>query len=132
MNTMNRCLKPLLAGLALWAAAAQAQVFPPADVERGILTISATPPLVMMNERPDRLSPGSRIRNTNNMLLLSGHITGQSFPVVYKRDSAGLVHEVWVLKPEEARKLAALGNVNSIESRQKFATLLNELFSARR
>ncbi len=130
---MNRCLKPLLAGLALfWAMAAQAQVFPPADVQRGVLTISATPPVVMMNERPDRLSPGSRIRNTNNLLLLSGNITGQSFPVVYKRDAAGLVHEVWVLKPEEERKLAALGNDNSIAGRQKFATLLNELFSARR
>ncbi len=130
---MNRCLKPLLAGLALfWAMAAQAQVFPPADVQRGVLTISATPPVVMMNERPDRLSPGSRIRNTNNLLLLSGNITGQSFPVVYKRDAAGLVHEVWVLKPEEERKLGALGNDNSIAGRQKFATLLNELFSARR
>lgn len=128
---MNR-FKPLFAVLAFWAAAAQAQVFPPADAQRARLTISATPPLVLVDDRPDRLSPGSRIRATNNMLMLSASIVGQTFPVVFKRDAAGLVHEVWVLKPEEEAKLASLGNDNSIEGRRRYAELLNALFSARR
>ncbi len=128
---MNRCLKPLLAGLALWAAAAQAQVFPPGDAQRARLTIAPVPPAVLVDDRPDRLSPGARIRNTNNMIQLSASIAGQTFPVVYKRDAAGLVHEVWMLKPEEERKLAELGNDNSVEGRQKYAALLNTLFSMR-
>ena len=61
----------------------------PKDVKRGRLTVTA-PPEITLDGKPDRLSPGSRIRNTNNMLLLSGTVVGQTLPVVYKRDPAGL------------------------------------------
>jgi hypothetical protein len=40
-----------------------------------------------MDGKPDRLSPGSRIRDLNNLLVLSASITGQDIPVVYRRDA---------------------------------------------
>ncbi|HSV45365.1 MAG TPA: hypothetical protein VLJ58_06195 [Ramlibacter sp.] len=129
---MNRCFKPALAALALWALAAQAQVLPPADAQHARLTIGTVPPDVLVNDRPDRLSPGSRIRNLNNMITLSASIAGKTFPVVYKRDAAGLVHDVWMLSAEEERKLASLGNDTSIEGKRRFAELLNQIFTTRR
>ncbi len=60
------------------------------------------PPVIQMNGQEDRLSPGSRIRGANNLLVLSGSVIGQNLLVNYVRDPMGLVHEVWVLSPEEA------------------------------
>ena len=39
------------------------------------------------------------------MLVLSGSVVGKTLPVVYRRDAAGLVHEVWILTAEEYSKL---------------------------
>ena len=140
---MNRCTKSRV-GIALVLSAALAGVFPsltplaiaqgfvreaPKDVKRGRLTITATPPMVLLNGVPDRLSPGSRIRNLNNMLVLSGSIAGQTFPVVYRRDSAGLIHEAWMLTAEEDAKLAG---VDSPDGYLRFAELLAIIFGARR
>src|SRR6187455_8363 len=118
---MNRC-NPLrrrlllaasmaLAGLSFtYAPLAQAQGIQrsaPKDVVLGQLTVTA-PPQVTLDGKPDRLSPGSRIRDLNNMLVLSGGIVGKTLPVVYRRDAAGLVHEAWVLTDEEYRKLGGV------------------------
>jgi hypothetical protein len=62
-------------------------------------------PVILLDEQPARLSPGARIRNPMNLLLLPASITGQSLPVVFRRDPAGLVHEVWVLTEAEAATL---------------------------
>src|SRR5690349_10214727 len=58
----------------------------PKDVLLGKMTVDL-PPVIHMDGKPDRLSPGSRIRDTRNMLVLSGGLTGQTLPVVYKRDA---------------------------------------------
>ena len=140
---MNRCMRSrvraaLLAFLALAGlffaplpvATAQGIVREaPKDVKRGLLTVSATPPDVVMDGKPDRLSPGARIRNINNLLVLSGSIAGQTMPVVYRRDAAGLIHEVWVLTPEEDGKLTG---VDSLDGYKRFAELLAIIFGARR
>src|SRR3954469_26062136 len=115
---MNRCPRTLArfslaAGLALAAfcvsfpTAATAQGIQreaPKDVVLGQLTVTQ-PPVITMDGKPDRLSPGSRIRDLNNMLVLSGGIVGKTLPVVYRRDAAGLVHEAWILTPDEYTKL---------------------------
>src|SRR3954464_15799236 len=62
----------------------------PKDVVLGQMTVTA-PPIITMDGKPDRLSPGSRIRDLNNMLVLSGGVVGVTLPVVYRRDAAGLV-----------------------------------------
>ena len=108
--TMNRCnqTRARLIQVA-FAAAGRPLVHParcrlaqgiqreaPKDVVLGQLVVTA-PPEVTMDGKPDRLSPGSRIRDLNNMLVLSGSVVGKTLPVVYRRDAAGLVHEAWIL-----------------------------------
>lgn len=144
MYTMNRCYKiragltaaafAALAGLALTAptvASAQGmQRTAPKDVVLGRMTVTA-PPIVTLNGKPDRLSPGSRIRDLNNMQVLSGGIVDVDLPVVYKRDAAGLVHEVWILTAEEYRKLGGV-NTGDPDGYLRFADLLLLIFGARR
>ncbi|WP_240523498.1 hypothetical protein [Polaromonas sp. AER18D-145] len=130
---MKRCLPslPLPAALiaivmtlvSLFAMPALAQTdevpsvrnFPKAAL-RGLLVVRA-PPDISLNGKADRLSAGARIRNVNNNYVLSGALLGQELLVNYTRDSAGLVHEVWVLTAEEAReKRAGLSTRNFLFS----------------
>ena len=120
---MNRCLSEktrlarlirlgapaaLLATLTLAHMGLSAQVvnrpFPPSAM-RGILTVTQ-PPEVLMNGKPDRLSPGARIRGANNMLVMSGALSGQAMLVNYTREPNGSIHEVWILTDAEARQPA--------------------------
>jgi hypothetical protein len=121
MFTMNRCFSnpllrlgaiKLIAACALfyWAfglfsSQVQAQSllreFPPAAL-RGTLVI-AQPPLVLLDGKQDRLSPGARIFGPNNMLLMSGTVLGRELVVNYTREGAGMIHDVWILTPEEAK-----------------------------
>ena len=108
---MNRCTPHLLSALFFLAAAsATAQTaefkpavrqFPPAAL-RGEMVVVA-PPDITLDGKPDRLSPGSRIRDTNNLLVMSGALVNQKVVVNYLREGAGNVHEVWILNSEEAR-----------------------------
>ena len=125
---MNRCLRSFLAPLALAipalfpaaglvvASAVAAQTLPrtfPAKALRGTLAVQA-PPDVLLDGKADRLSPGARIRDTRNMLAMSGTLAGQTLVVNYLRDGAGLVHEVWLLTPEEAAEKRAGASSGSL------------------
>ena len=79
--------------------------FPKAAL-RGELTVTA-PPAIQLDGQADRLSPGARIHNAQNMLAMSGALMGQDLIVNYLRDAAGLVSEVWILNPAEARERRA-------------------------
>ncbi|MEC5213516.1 putative small secreted protein [Polaromonas sp. CG_9.5] len=112
---MNRCTPHTLVTVAVLAASAflascahdttgagyAVRNFPPAAL-RGELMVQA-PPVITLDGKPDRLSPGARIRDTNNMLVMSGTLVNQKVVVNYLRESAGNVHEVWILNSEEAR-----------------------------
>lgn len=131
---MNRFISNLLLvlGLCLAVGVAQAQGFvreAPKDVKPGRMVVTA-PPEISMDGKPDRLSPGSRIRDTNNMLVLSGSVVGQTLPVVYRRDPMGMVHEVWVLTADEYAKLG--GNAGSPDGFKRFMELLDLIFGARK
>ena len=102
----------------------------PKDVVPGQLTLTA-PPEVTMDGKPDRLSPGSRIRDLNNMLVLTGSAMGQTLPVVYRRDPAGLVHEVWILTAEEYAKLGGTSS-SEPDGYKRFNELLALIFGARK
>jgi hypothetical protein len=141
---MNRCLphegrRALLAfaaSLSFLSLPAAAQVSiqreAPKDVVLGRMTVIA-PPSIDMDGREDRLSPGSRIRDLRNMLVLSGSLVGQTVPVVYRRETlTGLVHEVWLLTPEEYRQLAAIRGTSSGEGLKTFIDTLAALWGARR
>jgi hypothetical protein len=73
----------------------------PEKALRGTLVV-LQPPEVTMDGRPARLSPGSRIRGANNMLVLSGALVNQTLTVNYTVDTVGLVHDVWILTDAEA------------------------------
>ncbi|HYD77881.1 hypothetical protein [Ramlibacter sp.] len=128
---MNRW-RLLLVAAALAAPALHAQVIrtAPAGVKPARLVVTA-PPNVTLDGQPDRLSPGARIRGTNGLMLLSGSVAGQPLPVVYRRDPAGLVHEVWVLTEDEYARVDGADD-GSATGHQRFAELLNLVFGARK
>jgi hypothetical protein len=115
---MKRCLKRLSPALLVAAlmtlglpAGAQSsdldgnvsvRQFPKAAL-RGLLVVQA-PPEISLNGKPDRLSPGARLRNVNNTYVTPGALAGQQLLVNYTRDNIGQVHEVWVLSADEARE----------------------------
>ena len=110
---MNRCFKRLLSATLLAAAsglpllaplAVHAQGTPrnfPESALRGQLVVTL-PPHVTLDGKADRLSPGARIHDTSNLVVLSGSLVNQALVVNYVRDGHGLIHEVWILTPQEA------------------------------
>jgi hypothetical protein len=130
---MNRWIPATLLVTCLVAASAFAQGFTreaPRDVKPGLMAVSATPPLITMDGQPDRLSPGSRVRDTNNMLVLSGALAGKTVYTVYRRDAAGMVHEAWLLTPEEYAKLGGTSNGDPAGIK-RFNELLDLIWAAR-
>lgn len=77
----------------------------PANAQLGILQV-LQPPVILLNEKYEQLSPGSRIRGANNMLVMSGALVGQNLLVKYVREPHGLIHEVWILNPAEVQLFA--------------------------
>jgi hypothetical protein len=113
-NTMNRCdfkfSAALLALAATFAAGtASAQMLSdkpfvrefPATALRGQMVVM-TPPEISMDGKADRLSPGARLRDVNNQLVLTGAVVNQRLTVNYLRDNLGQVQQVWILSEEEA------------------------------
>lgn len=128
---MNRCFRLFLFALALLASTAFAQGLQrpvPKDVVLGQMKVKL-PPDITIDGKPDRLSPGSRIRDLNNMVVLSATLAGKTMPVVYRRDAAGLVHEVWQLSDAEYAKLS--GVPSGANGAQQFVQLLGVIFGAR-
>jgi hypothetical protein len=101
---MYRCVLALAAS-ALFTCSAQAQELVrrafPAQALRGAVVITA-PPELLLNGQPARLSPGARIRGSNNLITQSAGLVGAKLLVNYTLDGQGLVHELWVLRPDEA------------------------------
>jgi hypothetical protein len=102
MNPMNRCAflaALLLAPLAFAQTNFVARPFP-ADALRGDLQIGVAPE-VLLNNRPARLAPGSRIRGETNFVLQPGELVGKRLLVHYTQESDGLIKDVWVLNAAE-------------------------------
>jgi hypothetical protein len=140
---MNRWTRSLIAALAWAAASAFAQQPPPLspgqptlrreaprDVKPAIIAVSATPPIIAVNGTADRFSPGARIRDRNNMLVLTGQLAGKTLYTVYRRDGAGLVHEVWLLNQEEYAKVGGT-NAGDAAGYLRFYELLDIVWNAR-
>ncbi|MEI6803702.1 MAG: hypothetical protein WCK83_11115 [Burkholderiales bacterium] len=104
---MNRCfssytrcaLVALALGATLASSAAWAQVTgrPIPDKAQAATLVVTNAPEVLLNGQPDRLSPGARIRGSNNLLVLSASLTGKTLQVRYLREPQGQIHEVWIL-----------------------------------
>lgn len=102
---MYRCAASLVAAAALaFSAAAPAQVQRnfPQNALRGEVSFKIAPD-VTLNKKPARLAPGVRIRGTNNMMVVTGEVTGRTFTVNYTAEPSGLLLDVWILRPEEIK-----------------------------
>jgi hypothetical protein len=139
IDTMNRCsLAParskrvlnatffvaacalLAPAMTLFSAETSAQALLrafPEKAQRGSLVVGMAPE-IKLNGKPDRLSPGARIRNVANVVILPAQVAGEELTVNYTRDAAGLVHEVWILSKleladgkEQARKGGSSGTI---------------------
>jgi len=126
---MNRCLSLLRALLppaavllgalafaqpACWAQWQEPPRIPPIPPQaaRGVLEVTA-PPEALLDGQPARLAPGARIRDRNNLMVVSGALIGQQNVVRYTRDPQGLLQEIWVLTPTEAALPASAQSVSS-------------------
>ena len=85
------------------ASLAQVQRQFPKNALRGSIVVGE-PPTVALNGRETRFSPGARIRNPSNMIVLSGTLVGAKLLVHYTLDSMGQLGDVWILTPAEAAK----------------------------
>ena len=87
----------------LFAASAAAQLRTiPADAKRAEMS-HVQENVVSLNGQPAQLSAGAQIRDTMNRIIMPATLPPGSI-VKYQLDSAGLVHRVWILSPEEADK----------------------------
>jgi len=82
-----------------WAQALPTRLFPQ-NALRGEVTFGV-PPEVTLNGAPARLSPGARLRAQNNMMVLSGTLTGTKQTVHYTLENTGLIKDLWILRDEE-------------------------------
>lgn len=121
MYTMNRCLLVSLALVCGATAQAQDQLSAPLPVNenvqtgvpglrkfpdkalRGTLKVVQAP-VILIDGKPERLSPGARIRDTQQRLVMSASITNAELIVNFVRNPTGEVHDVWILTEAEARQ----------------------------
>ncbi len=62
------------------------------------------PPEALLNGVLVRLAPGARIKNTQNLLVMSGALMGQKLMANYTIDPYGLLMDVWLLGPQDLAK----------------------------
>lgn len=81
-------------------AAVGGRNFPVGTLRGRLLVVDA--PEIRLDDKADRMSPGVRIRNAQNMLMTPASVIGQPLIVNYTRDVSGLVSLVWILSETEA------------------------------
>lgn len=81
-------------------AAVGGRNFPIGTVRGRLLVVDA--PEIQLDDKADRMAPGARIRNAQNMLVTPASVTGQLLAVNYTRDVSNLVFQVWILSETEA------------------------------
>ena len=106
MMTMRKILIFLLASMLTLVCATQAgaeRVFPE-KAKRGDMKAYAYPSM-KIDDNIYRLSPGSRIFNQQNLIIMPASLQVQTAPVMYMLDMSGDLSRVWLLTGEEAARL---------------------------
>ena len=75
----------------------------PSTALRGDIQFGEAPE-ILLNGRPMRLGPGSRIRNVGNLIVTPAPLLGQRAAVLYTVDDLGNVRDVWLLTSDEAQR----------------------------
>ena len=99
---MSRCALGVLIALnAALPALAQVRTFPQ-NALRGSIVFDNDREITL-NGRPTTLTPGSRVRDQQNMIVLPATLAGAKWLVHYTVEIGGAqVRDVWILRPEEA------------------------------
>jgi hypothetical protein len=103
-----RFITALLASLILGSFALTAAAFErifPEDVKRGSMSIESGQNL-RINGKPRTFSGAIQIRSSENMIQVSGAISGNAIPIYYTENQQGDIHRVWILTQEEIRRKA--------------------------
>ncbi len=83
-------------------ASAQGKRAFPENTLRGAMVFGDYPQ-VTLNGRGTQLSPGSRVRSQDNVIVMAASLAGARWLVHYTLDVGGdQVRDVWILRPEEA------------------------------
>ena len=85
------------------------RVFPAAAMRGELITQSH--PQITLNGKPEQLSPGARIFDKNNQMVMTGALANQKLVVNYLRDGGGQIHQVWILNSEEIKEKRAGSNI---------------------
>lgn len=108
MRPVRLLMMFLLATLAFSAMAVDRDF--PASALRGKLTITAYP-IVTVNGNTLRLSPGSRIWNTQQLTQIPSSLGADTYQVNYTLNIQGDIDRVWILTADEAgQKIEAQRN----------------------
>ena len=103
---MRKILIFLLASMLTLVCATQAgaeRVFPE-KAKRGDMKAYEYPSM-KIDDNIYRLSPGSRIFNQQNLIIMPASLQVQTAPVMYMLDMSGDLSRVWLLTGEEAARL---------------------------
>ena len=103
---MYRCALAALTAFAVVSvhapASAQGVRNFPRDTLRGAMVFGDYPQITL-NGQATQLSPGSRVRDQANMIVMAATLKGSRVLVHYTLDLADMqVRDVWILRPEEA------------------------------
>ncbi len=119
---MNRCLFAMLTLGLSTSLLAQSQMSEPLPVseqaiQTGVPGLRKFPekalrgkmkvvqaPEILIDGKQERLSPGSRIRDPQQRMVMSASITNVELIVNFVRNSMGEVHEVWILNDAEIKQ----------------------------
>ena len=77
----------------------------PEQAQRGELKAYEYPSM-KIGDHVYRLSPGSRIFNQQNRIIMPASLQVQTAPVMYLLDMSGDLSKVWLLTGEEAARLS--------------------------
>jgi hypothetical protein len=103
--TMKKFLFALLAPVLVLACATQAfadRNFPERALRGDIKAYEY--PAMKIGDRIYRLSPGSRIYNRQNLIIMPASLQVQTAPIMYTLDTRGDLASVWLLTLEEAAR----------------------------
>jgi hypothetical protein len=102
MALLRPLLSPLLAA-ALLSAGVHAQVRAiPGDAKRGEIR-HVENMQVQIDGMPQRLAPGAQIRDASNRVVVPTALPA-GVQVKYLLNEEGMVRQVWILTPEEAKR----------------------------
>jgi hypothetical protein len=100
--------KLLMCGVATLLAAAAtvalAQRTFPQNAVRGELKAYEYPDM-RIGSKDLRLTPGTRIYNEHNLIVMPASLASRKAPLMYTLDFSGNLGEIWLLSAEEARSI---------------------------